>query len=69
MEKTKLQKDLKEYRELRGVSQAELATRLTTNFGYNVSRDAVKSWESGRNTPKIQSMAKLRTLFSKAGIE
>lgn len=63
-----LQDRVKEYRELKGLTQFDLSVRLTIKFGYNVSIDTIKNWECGRNPPKIQSMAKLNELLKKEGI-
>lgn len=51
-----LAKNIKKYRELRGLSQQELATKL----GYK-GKSTVSNWENGANAP---SDAKLKELLS-----
>lgn len=54
---------LKEYRELRGLSQRTLAEKM------KIPRDCIKGYESGRTKPLPERMMKFNKLFDKAGIE
>lgn len=52
-----LQNRLTELRKLAGLSQQDLADRL------NVTRQAVSRWESGKGSPTIDMLLRLRELY------
>lgn len=55
-------KKIKEYREVRLLTQEELADKLGVSFA------TVNRWENGLHEPTMKMKRKLRVLFSRAGI-
>ena len=54
----KLSEKIAKLRKIKGLSQEELAKEL------NVSRQSVFKWESGENTPDLEKIKKLASLFN-----
>jgi transcriptional regulator with XRE-family HTH domain len=54
---------LKQAREARGLSQAALATALSTRTGGELTQSAVSYWESGKNLPATETLRELCALL------